>query len=50
MSEHFKPNEHMKTAELETLLIHGDRAWNPVARGCGTAYLPDRQLLRHVPG
>lgn len=31
MSEHFKPNEHMKTAELETLLIHGDRARNPTA-------------------
>lgn len=31
MSEHFKTNEHMKTAELETLLIHGDRAWNPTA-------------------
>jgi methionine-gamma-lyase len=28
MIEHFKANEYMKTAELETLLIHADREWN----------------------
>ncbi len=38
MSEHFKPNEHMKTAELETLLIHGDRAWNPTAAAVPPIY------------
>src|ERR1700693_1241745 len=28
MSEPFTNNEHMKSAELETLLIHADREWN----------------------
>jgi methionine-gamma-lyase len=31
MSDHPKSDEHLKTAELETLLIHADRDWNSTA-------------------
>jgi methionine-gamma-lyase len=31
MNERFKINEYMKSAELETLLIHADREWNTTA-------------------